>query len=417
MQWIGVIDCNNFFVSCERLFRPDLRTRPVLVLSSNDGCVVARSQEVKDIGIPMGVPYFKVKDIIKDNGITVFSSHFALYRDVSRRVFSVVKAQLDTVELYSIDEAFFTIEGPEHEIIKTLTRLKNTIEREVGVPVSIGVGPNKTIAKWVVDRAKKTGGLSVFSKTEWEKCTGTIAPGELWGVGPQLSRRMRESAIDSVATFVVRTPAWVERHFGVHGLRLQAEIAGMVAYPVETTATTKQSVTSSRSFRTTTTDKRILSDAVAYHTRHVAANLRAMNRKTDVIRLAIRPSRHSDFVLRGKVGEQKLAHPTNDTFTLLAATQHLLETLYEHDVPYRKVGVTVPAIYANELVQTALFETTTTPNRVALMAVIDGLNTRAGKEIVLIGERKQGSVWQAKRDAQSPAYTTKWTDVAEVKTG
>ena len=168
MKYIGVIDGNNFFVSCERLFRPDLVGKPVIVLSSNDGCVVARSQEVKDIGVAMGVPVFQIKDIIKDKGIVTFSSNFTLYRDISQRVFSVVKELLPDKEQYSIDEAFFTLEATDVvEVTHKLKVIKHEIERRVGIPVSIGLAATKTQAKYASKLAKKTGGVVVIDGCSW----------------------------------------------------------------------------------------------------------------------------------------------------------------------------------------------------------------------------------------------------------
>jgi DNA polymerase V len=190
MKYIGVVDCNNFFVSCERLFRPDLLRKPVLVLSSNDGCVVARSQEVKDIGIAMGVPYFQIKDIIKDNGITCFSSHFALYRDISRRVFVVVAELVPLHEIYSIDEAFFVLEATsDAEAAAVALRLKQSIEKRVGIPVSIGISDTKTRAKLVSKIAKKKGGIAVLVGDEFMTVCGEKLLAEVWGVGRNLTVR------------------------------------------------------------------------------------------------------------------------------------------------------------------------------------------------------------------------------------
>ena len=309
MNWIGVVDCNNFFVSCERLFRPDLRKRPVIVLSSNDGCVVARSQEVKDMGVPMGVPYFKIKDIVKDNGITTFSSHFTLYRDISSRVFTVLKEELSDVEQYSIDEAFFAISGTKEEVVARVTRIKLRIEQLVGVPVSVGVAATKTIAKVAVDQAKKTTGILVLSKTDWELARHELPLGDVWGVGRKLSTRFTVLGVKTVPELLHTAPVVVEKHFGVVGLRLQAELSGDAAYPVCSTSLPQQSIMSSRSFKDATEDVMVLEDAVAFHTRAVAADLRRLGKVVSVIRVSIRPSRFSSYLLRGGVAEHQLSEP------------------------------------------------------------------------------------------------------------
>lgn len=412
-QWIGLLDCNNFFVSCERLFRPDLIGKPVLVLSSNDGCVVARSQEVKDIGVLMGVPYFQIKDIVKKYGITTFSSHFTLYRDISRRVFSVMREELDVVEQYSIDEAFFTFDGEPFEVA---SRVRSAVEKKVGIPVSVGVAHTKTQAKYANDLAKKGGGVRVLDEADWTALTPSILLADIWGVGGKMELRFKRHGLQTVAQFLAADPARIERLFGVNGLRLQHELSGNIAFPLHHRTAPQQSITSTRSFRDTTSDKSILSDAVAYHVRHALADLRGMGLLARTIKVIALPSRHGDFFLRGGVKEAILPTPSNDTIEFLKVANELLSTLFEPGVPYKKTGVVLSELIPNGDGQTTLFGETDTTKNAGLMAVIDDLNAKSGGEVVLLGSHLRSNAWRSRSETCSPAYTTRWSDIASVKT-
>lgn len=411
-QWIGLLDCNNFFVSCERLFRPDLMGKPVLVLSSNDGCVVARSKEVKDIGVLMGVPYFQIKDTVKKHDITTFSSHFALYRDISRRVFSVMREELEVVEQYSIDEAFFTFDD---DPFKVATRVKQAVERRVGIPVSVGVAHTKTQAKCVNDLAKKIGKVKVLERNEWTALTPKILLADIWGVGGKMELRFKHHGLSTVAELLAADPARIERLFGVNGLRLQHELSGTIAFPLHHRTEPQQSIMSTRSFRDSTTDKAILADAVAYHVRHAVADLRGMGMLACNIRVMALPSRHGDFFMRGGAKEAVLPAPSSDTVEFLKIASKLLSDVFESGVPYKKAGVVLGGLVADGVRQTSLFGHTDTGENAELMAVIDSLNARGGGEVVLLGSHLRSDVWRSRSETRSPAYTTRWSDIVSVK--
>lgn len=411
---IGVVDCNNFFVSCERLFRPDLQKKPVGVLSSNDGCFVARSQEVKDSGIPMGVPYFKVKDIVKDNDITLFSSHFALYRDVSRRVFLTLGELLDEVEQYSIDEAFFTIKDNESPQV-VAEKIKFEIERQVGIPVSVGVASSKTKAKYAVELAKRTNGVTVLKESDWETQVSDIKLSSLWGVGRNSYVRYQKAGYETVKDLLEADKSRLKAMFGVAGERLLAEIGPDSTYKVSPRLVDQKSTMSSRTFRESTSDLHVLEDAVAYHTRHIAADLRQNGLLTKTVRVSVRAGKYSDFLLQSASLEAILDQPTNDTFTLLNVTQKLLKQAFKPDVPYKKVGVSAGHLVSSAVRQGNLFADKDCQGNDSLLSLVDNLNAKTGRELITIGDRRQGAKWHAKKDMVSPAYTTKWTDVAVVK--
>ncbi len=414
-DWIGVLDCNNFFVSCERLFRPDLKGKPVIVLSSNDGCIVARSQEIKDNNIPMGVPYFQVKDNLTALKTTCFSSNLTLYRDISRRVFEAMREELSIIEEYSIDEAFFTLKMlTEEEVTSVAQMLKDKVEQRIGIPVSIGLGPSKTIAKYANDRAKKTTGVAVFNKLTWLKTAPNIQLGAIWGVGLKTSHRFRDHQLFSVADFLAVDSSRCQALFGVMGMRLRTELSGN---PVLDTmsSTPQKSIVSSRSFRASSSDKSILKDALSYHVSEIAAELRTLRQKAGYIRIFILPSRHGDFVLHGASAEAVLDVPLQDTLALLQVAHRLLETIFKDDVPYQKVGVAVGSFVPETVEQLDLFATPTVSSTKALMNVVDTLNRLFGHETIKLGSHLRGGEWRAKAELRSPAYTTKWSDLQIVK--
>lgn len=411
---IGLLDCNNFFVSCERLFRPDLWGKPVVVLSSNDGCIIARSQEVKDIGIPMGVPYFEVKDTLKNYKTAIFSSNFTLYRDISRRVFDIVRDEVDLMEQYSIDEAFFIVRGSTIEVASA--RLRERIGQLVGIPVSIGLAASKTQAKYANHVAKQGSGVSFISPQTFAHRASSIALGEVWGVGVGRVRHYAKHGMHTVTDLVAADPARVEDLFGVEGVRLQHELSGHSVLPVRAQRARAQSVMSSRSFSSPTDNRAVLQDALAYHVAHALEDIRAQGQVTGEIRVMIRPSRYGQFALRGGSMVRVLESPTADTLSVQTIASELLSHLYQPGVLYTKAGVICTALRPRQYTQESLFSSVERrADRSELLCAVDGLNQRFGAGTVLIGSRLQSTAWQPKRDWLSPSYTTRWSDIALVR--
>jgi len=362
----------------------------------------------------MGVPYFKIKDIVKDNDVAVFSSNFTLYRDISARVLAVLRTEFLVVEQYSIDEAFFTITGEVAAVEARLMEVKLRVEREVGVPVSLGVAATKTQAKYAVDAAKKTTGVSVLDAVTWHERSSTIPVHEIWGIGRKTSMRLTQSDITTVADVIRIETSYLAKLLGVVGVRLQAELRGEVVDYVSTTVAPHKSFVSSRSFKKTTTDKHTIADAVAFHTRQLAANLRTHNQKALSIRVTLLPSRHGDWMLHGVSKEAILAHSSNDTIELLEVAQALCNEAFSTGIPYNKVAVGVGQLASTQSSQPSLFTTEQCISNETLLSVVDGINKKTGRELIVIGSYLRDDSWRAKREHASPAYTTKWTDVAHV---
>lgn len=411
MGYIGLLDCNNFFVSCERLFRPDILGKPVAVLSSNDGCIVARSQEVKDLGIPMGIPYFKIKDIAEKEGIVLFSSNFAFYRDISARVMETLKEVVGECEVYSIDEAFFTLS--EENTNGDIEGIREIIQQRVGIPVSIGVGRSKTIAKQANQIAKRGSGVCVFSDTAWRKAAKNISCGSLWGVGRQTSTKLRSLGIESAADVTGLDRSFLKAHLGVAGERLQFELLGAQAGDrAGDDISFGKSIMSTRSFGEVVHDLKELERAVGYHVTYVAKKLRERQTITSRLVVVARASRYSDYSLRKGSIEVVLSEPTNDTEILLKEALAALRSFYNPEIPYKKAGVIVTAIAPSECATRSLFGE---DKKAELSSAVDRINARFGDQTVLPAIVLGGGKWRANARLRSPEYTTKWRQLMSVK--
>lgn len=416
MNFIGLVDCNNFFVSCERLFRPDLRNRPTVVLSSNDGCVVARSQEVKDMGIPMGVPYFKVKKEFEAAGVVVFSSNFQLYRDISSRVMAVLQQEVGAIEQYSVDEAFFTVSEPTERVEELLAHVKMMIEAKVGIPVSVGGAKTKTIAKYAAEKEKGGCGYSFLTDKSWQQETKSLPIGQIWGVGGKTNTKLREQQIETVADYLALESTWLQKNYGIGAVRIQSELNERAVFRVGSEKDLQKSIMSSRSFQQAIDNLPDLEKAVAYHANHVAAELRELKAKTQSIRVLARPSRHNSWFLRGGSREISLVTPTADTREIVKLAKQLLQELFEEGVPYKKVGVILGLIQAERAVPQSLFdEADESEKEGKVMEVVDELNEKIGKGTVTVGYVNRSQNWLPSREYASPKYTTEWKGLARVK--
>ncbi len=415
MKYIGLIDCNNFFVSCERLFRPDLNGKPVVVLSSNDGCIVARSKEIKDIGIPMGVPYFQVKDTMSDIGAVTFSSHFTLYRDISRRVFEVVRQSFDNIEQYSIDECFFAFESTNPK--SDIEELKRQVEKLVGIPVSVGVSTSKTRAKYVNSIAKKTGGIAVWDEDDWNKNAPVIKLTDIWGVGRERTKAFAEKGIVMVADLLKAEPSTVGKFFGIEGVRLQTELLGRSVLEVKNQRIAQKSIMSTRSFAETTTMYSVVEDAVMYHLHQGVKDLESMDLLTNSLKIMILPSRYGDYAFHGSVKEVALTEATRDLFVLQKVAKELVKSCFKADVPYKKAGIVLSNLVSPLSTTGSLFATEVKGSAITsvLSKALFDLNNKHGKELIKLGRVDgKNTTWKSKKEALSPAYTTCWDDIKVV---
>ena len=416
MKRIGVLDCNNFFVSCERLLRPDLQNKPVIVLSGNDGCVVARSKEVKDMGIPMGVPYFQIKDTIKEIEAVVFSSNFALYKDISRRVFEVLRTEFPSLEQYSIDEAFFYID--ENELSK-IEMVKKKIERWVGIPVSVGVAGSKTQAKYVNTVAKRTGLVEVWNREKWSDEIDKIKLTDVWGVGKSLATSFKKQNLIYVSDLLALSLRDLHARFGVVAVRLRSELTGVPVFLINGQNREKKSIMSSNSLSYPTNETSLLESEFSRHVHSVTQDLFINNLLAGKLKIALYPSRFSDFYSYGFALESKFDTPTNDIFILTKEAISLFRRGFCEKVPYKRVVVTVSDLVNADFIPNDLFVSTKkdsdkTSDVSKLLFTINEKHKTNLIRLVLQSDNKNTSLIRKKY--LSPKYTTSWTDLKIVRT-
>jgi DNA polymerase V len=341
-----------------------------------------------------------------------------LYRDISRRVFEVLRREFVEVEQYSIDEAFFHIDIYDREtLLRRLQDVKDKIEREVGIPVSIGVAETKTLAKYASHVAKKTDGISVLLPEERSRVMAEVPLKELWGVGKRSAEEYQRNGLLSVDNLVALDRFTVNQIFGVVGVRLWQELQGISSSKLSHRAHFQRSILHSRSFKAITTDITVLKDAVAYHIREAGRDLRGLRFKTKALQVTLGTSRHGDYFLHGGKKERLFSSPTNDMFALAKAASHLVEEIYQSGVPYKKAGVLLYDFVPEAVEQASLFSELSEGKTAKLTPFIDALNKRLGKgSQVVVGTYFKDKEWQSSQSQKSPNYTTSWRDIAVVKT-
>jgi len=421
----ALIDCNNFYASCERVFRPDLEGRPVAVLSNNDGCIVARSAEVKAIGIPMGVPYFKVRDLLKRYDVQVFSSNYELYGDMSARVMAVLSQFSPDVEIYSIDEAFLGLDGFEGWDLDSHARdLRATVKRWTGIPVSVGIAPTKTLAKLAAVRAKKDpalGGVTILADpTACEAALAATPAGDVWGIGRQWSKRLKALGVHSALEFTRQSEHWVRKNMGVTGARTQVELLGKPCFALESQPPDRKSCVASRSFSKTVTDFDDVKDAVATFAARAGERLRQgglVAGQVTAFALTDRfNTRQSQYQASATVA---LASPSNLTADLTQAAVRALRRAFKPGFGYKKAGVMMLDLAPAGAAQPTLFAPPVVCRDKAerLQSALDRLNggQKGKRDLVRLGATGFGTGWHLRREHQSPRYTTAWAELRTVR--
>jgi len=412
------IDCNNFFASCERLFRPELEGKPVAVLSNNDGCIIARSAEVKALGITMGVPVFQVQSIVKAQGITLFSANFELYGDISERIVTILREVTPLIEVYSIDESFLDLS--ELDITNLSTWAKNVqeqIRKEVGMPVSIGIGPTKTLAKVATTYAKKHGGIAVIDNDAIRQEVLEGLPAEdVWGIGWRTAPKLRERGVTNAWQLVSAPDAWLKQHFNISGMRMVDELRGTSCLVFGDKREKRQSIMVSRAFGHKVRAYHQLESATASFATRATAKLRSQGSVCSKVVVYLTTSMHDERV-RSVSKSIRLPEATADTGRIIVTTLGLLEELYDPEFSYQKVMIMLLDIVDREAWQLSLTDPARERDeRERLMAGVDALNARYGMGTVWHAvEDKSRAQWQSKHALRSPRYTTNWAELPTVK--
>jgi len=352
---LALVDANNFFVSCERLFNPKLENRPVVVLSSNDGCVVARSQEAKALGIPMGAPAFEHQLTFKKYDVQVLSSNFSLYVDMSRRLMQIIEQFAPTSEVYSIDEAFILLEGiPEQEFVPFCTKLRETILRWIGLPVSIGIASTKTLTKVANHYAKKVG-VFLINEENRKASLENFAVQEIWGIGSRLAQRLQAKGVYTALQLTECSDYWLKKELTVVGLRLAWELRGMPCLELHEVTDPKKSISTAKSFEAAIEDLETLCAILADYTAHVATKLREQESLASYISVFLTTNRHADEPQYSQEASMLLSTPTAYTPTLTSSAKKLLSSIYKPGYRYKRVGVLLGNFVSERSCQLNLF--------------------------------------------------------------
>jgi len=415
----ALVDCNNFFCSCERLFRPELRQRPVAVLSNNDGCIVARSQEVKDLGIKMATPLFQVVDQVKQHNIQLFSSNYTLYGDISARVMQTLEECAPQVEIYSIDEAFLDLTG-----VSSLERYGRTISatvyRHVGVPVCVGIAPTKTLAKLANNAAKKfkaTGGVVDLSDSVRQERLLAITPvGEVWGVGRKHNEVLKTLGITTALDLAQLESRRTRRKFSVVMERIVRELNGEACLKFDEVPAPRQQIVCSRSFGERIIDYFQLRETICEFTARAAVKLRRGSQLAGTVNVFIRTSPHRKTdPSYSNAATGKLSRPSADTRELLALATRLFDSIWQSDYRYAKAGVMLGDFCFSHQEQFDLFFSQSEDlQRTKLMETVDTINS-SGRGKIWFGGQRPIENWFMNRQNVSPAYTTRWDSLPLVK--
>lgn len=416
----ALVDCNNFFVSCERIFNPALNGRPVVVLSGNDGCVIARSNEAKALGIAMGQPAFELRDLFERHDVAIYSSNHILYGDISRRIISFLSNYSPDVEVYSIDEAFLRLDGVvTDDAVEAYARvIVDEIQRCIGVPVSVGVAATKTLAKIASHRAKKipryNGVCTLLSPDQVAIALMECPVAEVWGVGRRLAPRMLDAGITTAWELSRRQASLLRQSYSVEVERTHDELNGIVCYADDERPDGKQSITVSRTFGQALTTFDDVYEAVAHFVATAAARLRRQASAAGSIMVFVKGRQRATNCY---VGARELLLPvaSDSTIELSQYARQALASAFRRGEAYRKAGVILGAIVPRDHVQLSLYDTVDREKHRKLMQVVDEVNLRAGKGLLHLGAEGNRRVWMAKQEHLSPCYTTNFKDILVVK--
>lgn len=422
MPPVALVDCNSFFASCERVFDPSLAGRPVIVLSNNDGCVVALTGEAKALGIGRGMPVYQIRDLIRAGGVRVFSSNFPLYGDMSQRVMDTLAQFTPNLEVYSIDEAFLDLAGFERRSLTAYGReIRATVSRWTGLPVSIGIAETKTLAKLANHLAKKRhpddGVFDLSTEPNRDRLLDSIPVHSIWGIGPAIAEQLIRRGIVTARALREADDRWIRARFGIVGLRTVHELRGIPCLPLDDCPPSKQSITVSRSFGEPVTALTGLREAVATYISRAAEKLREERAAAGALTVYVTTNPFADAPFYSNSATVELPVATDGTAELLHHALDLLPRLWRDGCRYKKAGVLLTALVPLGTVQAGLFDQEDRPRQQRLNAVIDRLNAKLGSDTVRLGAVGTGRGWKSKAEHRSPAYTTKWDELLTVKAG
>ena len=415
----ALVDCNNFYASCERVFNPSLIGRPLVILSNNDGCVIARSEEAKQLGIKMGAPAFKNEAFFRQHGVAVLSSNYALYGDMSARVMAAMRPVVSAMEVYSIDEAFLALDAAHGEDFAREIRAR--VRQWTGIPVSVGIAPTKTLAKLANRLAKKTperqGVLDFTRVTDSDAVLSMVPCSDIWGIGNRFSTRLSPMGIHTARDLKYAEMANVRKALGVIGERLARELGGVSCLTLEEIPSDKKGIASAKSFGHPVETLQELEEALATYTARVGEKLRAARLLAGHLSVFVESNRFSATQPQYHAGAQTtFLKPTNQTSVLIAAALDLLRSIYRVGYQYKKTGLFVTAMSPEGAVQLSLFEDRVDkPAGRPLAAIVDQLNRKLGANTIRYASMGTRDTWAMRQNRRSRKFTTRWSELPVAK--
>jgi DNA polymerase V len=425
-QLFALVDVNNFYVSCERVFAPKLADVPMVVLSNNDGCAVARSAEVKALGVKMGTPWFQIKDLAKQHGILAYSSNYTLYGDMSSRVVEVLRKFTPNLEVYSIDESFLQIETVLKQYVDPTSLgqiIKQDVKDATGLPVCVGIGASKTLAKLANHLAKKhpqfigVCDISSMPKESLYQWMAETAVGEVWGIGGKTAKKLKELKINSIFDLVQASPQAMRQQFGVVIERICYELRGVSCLQLEEVAPAKQQIISSRSFGKPVRSMEELSESVATHAARGAEKLRSQKSVTGALTIFVQTNPHKPFEPQHHQSiTVALIDPSDNTLMLTSTALKGLKQIYKTGFKYKKAGVIFNLLADKPTMQQSLFDDIEVKGKSAgLMKAMDSINSRFGNAAIKTAVSGTKQDWQMRSGNKSPNYTTQWDELPVVR--
>lgn len=412
---VALIDCNNFYVSCERVFNPALNNKPVVVLSNNDGCVIARSNEAKAIGIKMGTPAFMMETTLKAHNVQIFSSNYVLYGDMSDRVYNVIQSLTPNVERYSIDEAFADFSGyPPDKIEQLATEIRDRVMRWLGIPVSIGIGATKVLAKVAnkISKKQKKGVMYFRDEATTRQHLATFEIGDLWGIGAQYEKKLLEMGITNALQLSTLPLGWINKHLTVTGLRIYLELQGTSCIPLEVFQAKKKAIGSAKQFSCILTAYNDILEPLSNYVAHCASKLRSEASATGMITVFLETNPFSAVDDQYNVSKSvKLNQATNLTPVLIRYASYCLRSIYKPGYKYRRVGVMFTQLIPEGQAQKHFFDKSSHPKNKKVQQAIDTINNATTRNKVRYACQGIAQEWQTKRSILSKRFTTQLSEL------
>lgn len=416
----GLIDCNNFYASCQRVFRPDLVGKPIVVLSNNDGCVIARSNEAKELGITMGAVAYQYEKLFTEKNVVVFSANFALFGDMSQRVMNILSEYSPDMEIYSIDEAFLKFTGFEQYFnFQTMGEdMQLKVTKGTGIPISVGIAPTKALAKVANRIAKKfpkeTKSVYVIDNEDKRiKALKWLKVEDIWGIGKQHNKRLQAIGVKTAFDFTQLDKEYIRANFAIVGLRLQQDLQGIPTLDLEESQA-KKTIATTRSFEANYTELKQLEERITTFAVSCAEKLRKQNSCCNSLMVFIHTNGHrKELPQYSRNIVIQLPYPTNSSIELAKFATKALQKIFKDGYAYKKAGVIVQDFTPEEVTQVSIFENSNEAHK-PLMKVIDNLNAIYGMQKIKLGSQDIKKVWKMKQEKLSPNYTTKLSDIITI---